>query len=382
MKALTDVFAHKTKEPGDYTDPSTGGFFLRVSPTGTKTWMVRGDLYAPGPKRSKRVFIRQVKKALGRYPQMDVFTARAAALAFLVTLRDGVDPSPKQAAIETLGQAWDAKVAHDKLYKRAPETIRQFERQRMYVKDWLHRPLNSVTEADVRALFKEMSTENGLAMANAVLTSIKTVYNMHDIPNPARKVKKHKLDRAAVEAKQIERKDVPAIWAGTYREANPQRGGIIRLMYLTGLRFGEARGIQRDRIDFVEHRITIPKTKAGRRFWLPMSDEIEAVVREALQHTWPGNPFLFPAHSEVGNLITTERYNHCFRHFYSSMAGTVVNPLLSELLVGHTVGGIKGVYTHPEIMFPELLEAQRKVSKLLMSFTKEAAGVAPEALLV
>lgn len=370
MKALTDVFAHKTKEPGDYTDPSTGGFFLRVSPTGTKTWMVRGDLYAPGPKRSKRVFIRQVKKALGRYPQMDVFTARAAALAFLVTLRDGVDPSPKQAAIETLGQAWDAKVAHDKLYKRAPETIRQFERQRMYVKDWLHRPLNSVTEADVRALFKEMSTENGLAMANAVLTSIKTVYNMHDIPNPARKVKKHKLDRAAVEAKQIERKDVPAIWAGTYREANPQRGGIIRLMYLTGLRFGEARGIQRDRIDFVEHRITIPKTKAGRRFWLPMSDEIELVVQEALRHTWPNNPFLFPAHSEVGNLITTERYNHCFRHFYSSMAGTVVNPLLSELLVGHTVGGIKGVYTHPEIMFPELLEAQRKVSKLLMSFTK------------
>ncbi len=381
MPKLTDARAQKAA-PGDHSCSETGGFFLRVSKTGSRTWMVRGDLYAPGPRRSKRVFIRQVKKALGRFPEMDVFTARADALAFLKMLRAGEDPSPAHRAVKTLGDAWDAKIEHDTLYNRAPTTIKQFARQKMYVERWLHRPLDSITEADVRALFKEMSTENGLSMANGVLTSIKTVFNMHDVPNPARKVKKHKISREAVEAKQFERKDVPAMWAGLAQDTNPQRAGILRLMYLTGLRFGEARHVRLEHIDFAEHRITIPKTKAGRRFWLPMSAEIEDVVRQAMSHCWPGNAFLFPAHSEEGCLVTTERYNHGFRHFYSSMAGTVVNPLLSELLVGHTVAGIKGVYTHPEIMFPELLEAQRKISKVLMSFTKEAAGVAPEALLV
>lgn len=378
MPKLSDTQAAKLK-PGDHSCSVTGGFFLRVSKTGTRTWMVRGDLYAPGPKRSKRAFIRQVKKALGRYPEMNTEDARAEALAFLKRLRAGEDPQVR--AVITLGDAWDAKLDD---YRNA-RTAAEFKRRKSYLGKLVDRPLTSITTQEIEKLLKAVAENNGESMADGLLTDIKIAINFQikrglNMFNPARPIRKYNPPSTR---EHFTPRDIARMWADWEQDKNLQRAGVLRLMYLTGLRFGNARRIKLEHIDFDEHRIVIPKTKAGRRFYCPMSPEIEDVVREAMKHTRPNNPFLFPADSAEGCLVVSDFYNHGLRHFYSTQAEIAINnPQLVEILLDHTLQGMKRIYTHPETIFPDLLKHQKTISKLLMSFTKEAREVASEALLV
>jgi integrase len=376
-KAITDERARKLTLPGDYICGTTPGFFLRVFETGAKCWMARADLYVEGH------YIRNVKKSVGRFPEMSSREARDAANAVLARIRAGEDPTKDRgpSAVPTFEQAWNAYVGKLESKQRAARTIHGFKRQKQYIpNDWLRRPLNAITADDALELFNKLTKDSGPSMANGVIVSVKSVFNYQRkikphlaIINPAVAVERHEPKPKDPDAR-ISRAKLPALLAQVDADTNPQRRLLNRLLLLTGLRVESASTILRERINFDEHRITILKTKAQRYFWLPMSDEIEAVVREALTHAKPGNPYLFPgrtkgSHITVSKIEDSEFTSHDWRHHYNSVATPLANPITVSLLMDHTVSGVKGIYTHPETIFPEMLEAQRKVSKALMAMT-------------
>ncbi|MBA4131973.1 MAG: hypothetical protein C0519_11170 [Hyphomicrobium sp.] len=376
-KALTDEMARKAKDPGDYTCGKTPGFFLRVFPTGAKCWMARADLYMDGH------YIRNVKKSVGRFPQLDTREARDAANAVLARIRDGEDPTKDRGpnGMPTFEQAWDDYIDRCQRLGRKEKTIRGYKGQRQYIpNDWFRRPLSAITEDDVLDVFKKLSKKTP-PTANAVVITIKSIFNHQrklkprlSIVNPALAVERHPKKEADPD-QLITRDKLPALLKIVDSDKNHQRRLLNRLLFLTGLRVENASTILRERINFEQHRITTPSTKAGRQFWLPMSDEIEAVVREALKHAKPGNPYLFPgrtsgSHISKNKQDDAEHGGHDWRHFFNTVASAHANPIIVSLLTDHTVSGVKGLYTHPEIIFPEMLEAQRKISKALMLLTK------------
>lgn len=377
-KAITDERARKLDKPGDYICGTTPGFFLRVFETGAKCWMARADLYVDGH------YIRNVKKAVGRFPDMSSREARDAANAVLARIRAGEDPTKDRgpSGVPTFEQAWNEYIARCERLGRKAKTIKGYKGQKQYIpNDWFRRPLNTITEDDVLEVFKKLSKKTP-PTANAVVVTIKSIFNHQRkvrprlrLVNPALAVERHsKPDKDPDQL--LTRAKLPALLAVVDADSNPQRRLLNRLLFLTGLRVENASTILRERIDFEHHRITTPSTKAGRQFWLPLSDEIEDVVLEALKHAASGNPYLFPGRTGGSHIVhhkcpDAEHGGHDWRHFYNTVASAHANPVIVSLLMDHTVSGVKGLYTHPEIIFPEMLEAQRKISKALMSLTKQ-----------
>ncbi|MGE3709752.1 MAG: tyrosine-type recombinase/integrase [Hyphomicrobiaceae bacterium] len=381
-KAITDERARKLDKPGDYICGTTPGFFLRVFETGAKCWMARADLYVGGH------YIRNVKKAVGRFPDMSSREARDAANAVLARIRAGDDPTKDRgpSGVPTFEAAWNEYIERCERLGRKAKTIKGYKGQKRYIpNDWFRRPLNAITEDEVLEVFKKLSKKTP-PTANAVVVTIKSIFNHQrklrprlGLPNPALAVERHPKSEKDPD-QLLTRAKLPGFLAQVDADTNPQRRLVNRLMFLTGLRVENASTILRERIDFEHHRITTPSTKAGRQFWLPMSDEIEAVVREALKHAKPGNPYLFPgrtkdSHITVSKIEGSEFTAHDWRHHFNTVASAHANPIIVSLLTDHTVSGVKGLYTHPEIIFPEMLEAQRRISKALMALTKPALKV-------
>src|SRR5215469_13226500 len=82
---LSAVEVHKAKGPAVLHDG--GGLYLRVSPTGAKSWVFRFQL--DGKRRDM---------GLGPYPDISLAEARAKALAHRKQRHDGIDPLAARAA--------------------------------------------------------------------------------------------------------------------------------------------------------------------------------------------------------------------------------------------------------------------------------------------
>ena len=59
---------------------------------------------------------------------------------------------------------------------------------------------------------------------------------------------------------------------------------IIRLLYSTGARIGEALSIRNQDIDFAKHVITLRETKNGRERFLPINPSLEAVLKQYIKY--------------------------------------------------------------------------------------------------
>ena len=81
----------KTAPAGKHYDG--GGLFLRVKPSGARTWVWRGTIRGTGGRR--------VDRGLGPYPVVTLAEARAAALACRRAAFRGVDPRSAEASHHT-----------------------------------------------------------------------------------------------------------------------------------------------------------------------------------------------------------------------------------------------------------------------------------------
>lgn len=301
-------------------DTEVKGFGLRVTPAGKVTFIVQGRV--EGAEGSARITI-------GAYGVFTIDQARDDARELLRMMRRGIDPREAkridQAMKVTLREVADAYFA--RVGKLKKSTSDEMERHVAKVfTAWEHRPITSITEADVRKRYREMATE-GLrgapapGQANLSMTTLRTLINF-----AARQYKRGDgtplIQRNPVDAlkddwivlkprtRDVSEKKVGNVWHALKQarvkpfNADALAGiDLAMFLLLTGARRNEGAALTWDRVDLDEGWWHIPDPKNANPVWLPLSTQAVALL--ASRPRTEGNPHVFASRSKTGHIVDT-----------------------------------------------------------------------------
>ncbi|HUS91037.1 MAG TPA: tyrosine-type recombinase/integrase [Phycisphaerae bacterium] len=171
-----------------YKDERTAGLYVRVLPSGRKTF-----------EFVKHKGRRWTRLAIGVFPTMTVGQARAEAARLAGLLAQGDHPGEERRRARqemTFGELFEMYLeGHAKPHKRTwQQDQQQFDRN---LTPWQHRPLSDIRRADVAELHAKIGRSRGRYQANRVLALISVVFNYAqgigcEGANPAKGVKKFK----------------------------------------------------------------------------------------------------------------------------------------------------------------------------------------------
>jgi integrase len=378
-----------------FWDTELSGFGVLVSgATDVKTYVAQASLKTGNRRRV----------TIGRCDRLKLAEARVHAREVLAQMALGEDPKARS-AILTLQTALDAYVAGRKAKTKAA-TLDGYRRDcRMYLSDWLPKPLAEITPDmvekrhariadDIRAQKPDSNESAGQARANNVMKVFRLLYahaseRCEDLPpSPIRRLKRSWF-KVHPRQRVIKFEDLPAFHAALGNLANPILADYIRLLMYMGLRRREAAAMRWSWIDFGARTITIPaeRTKAGRALILPMSDLVYnlLVARRAIGTS---GEFVFFANTASGHVEemkyafdAIERATgiksscHDLRRLFCTIADSCeISTIAIAAMMNHALP--KNVTSGYVIMSPERL---RKPVELIAAKIKELCQIAAPA---
>jgi integrase len=363
-----------------YWDEKLRGFGVLVSgTTNGKSFVVQRDL--PGGN-TRRVTI-------GPTNVLTLEAARKRAGTVLGDLYKGVDPKAAARERLTLRQALADYLESNKQLrdKSAADYRAGIER---HLACWLDQPLRSINPQMVKdrhaAIAEEVKRDGrykGESTANGVMRALRTLWNFAaesnpNLPtNPVRILRRswfvvHRRDRL------VRNDELPKFYGAVRALPNQIAADYLTLLLFTGLRREEAASLTWADVDLTARVIRIPgpRTKAGRKLDLPMTDYVHDlfVTRRAIGQ----EQFVFPSNSRAGYLAEPKFFLnqvalktgirvsvHDLRRTYITVAESCdISPLALKALVNHSLG--RGVTEGYVQMTPERLRepAQRVTDKL------------------
>ncbi len=336
----------------DIRDDVVPGLILRVSPTGARSFAL--DRVVRGRRRHA---------TLGDAETMTVPEARREAreliAAFTETVRKDGDPRTPGHPMTAFADEFLERQAH-RWKPRTRET-----NVRMVEKDILpafgNLTVDAITSGHVRDWFAAMSGRPGVAnRAMPVLSMMMRMaelwgYRAHN-SNPCKNTKRYKTKpkERFLTAEEMARLNAvltrDEFWC-------PHIVAIVRLLMLTGCRFGEIASLEWDWIR--NKRIFLPDSKSGpRTIWL--SSAARAVI-DAIPRHGPDCPYLFPARPPTRPVDNIEyHWNrirneaglpglrlHDLRHSWASVAAmNGVDMVTIAKLLGHALVETTERYVH------------------------------------
>ena len=239
---LTDRFCDRTKPTDkrvDYFDSKTTGFFLRISPTGVRSFAV---LFGPEKKR--------VLMTLGRYPRLSLAKARTLAMEAMTRAHAGEDPRRGSAmTVADVVQLYldqhvrptlkSAKAVERRLKKNCLPFIGTVALAELHKRD-MHRVTARIIErgkqVEAARVFEDVRAAIRWATAEGHL-------DFNPLEGMRKPAARPPRDRVLSDA------ELAKLWNGL-DVALPRSktvANIIRLCLLTGARSGEVAGIQPER---------------------------------------------------------------------------------------------------------------------------------------
>lgn len=338
-KRWLDGLTNHTKKDTFYRDTELKGFGVKITPTGTVSFIAEARIKHGGSKRT----------ALGRYPLLSVEQARNKAHKVLAQYRDGKDPvqlereeREREAAEKSLQSALAVtlgSVLDDFLQARRLKSKTEYDYKNTFkhcFEDWRNRPIRDITRKDVEKKFREIQDkggrskkEKGTAQANKAMRILHSLFNhamAEEIAqnkrlidrNPVEVIKEKRLRKTLKpRSGSIPLHKVGKLLTAAVELENETVGDIITLLLFTGLRRNEALSLRWENVDLLQKYIKIPDTKNGLDHLLPLSAGVQAMLVERKQKAvggkplsikklapiMPENPWVFPASSGPGHLI-------------------------------------------------------------------------------
>jgi len=288
-----------------YFDTDLTGFGIYTKGK-TKTYFVKS-----------RVGKKQIKITIGRASLFTLAEARVEAKAKLSQMASGIDPVAVKRA-EEVAETTLEKAMEKYLETRSlkPGTVLTYNKLfRLYMSDWLKKPISSITKEMIAQRHKRVSTNNGSAPANNLMRTFRAVYNfarsLSDgaIPeNPVSRLTEtrqwNKVDRRRTFLKSHELQH----W---YNAATKIQNFMIRdyllLILFTGLREKEGLNLTWEHVDMQDRSFTVAKelTKNGRPHTLPMSNFIYNIFERL--HKLKTNGYVFPGSGKEGHLVESAK---------------------------------------------------------------------------
>lgn len=333
-------------------DTELRGFAVLCSGiTNARTFVVQRDL--PNGK-TRRLTVAAVT-------ELSLDKARDRAADMLDGLRRGVDPKVKVVA-PTLRWSLDNYLAAMKRLR--PASVRVYKQIERTLEPWMDLELREITSEMVEerhraiaaAIGKNGTRYSGTSTANGAMRTLRILWNFAAEraelpPNPVRRLKRQWYDEPR-RTRMVRAEDLPKFYDAVRSLKNAVARDYLLLLLFTGFRRGEAATLRWDDIDLTEHviRLPAPRTKAGRKLDLPMSDLVRdlLVARRSL-----GNAgFVFPGPGASGHISDTgsplsvienaagiKVSAHDLRRTFITIAESAdISPLALKALVNHSLG--------------------------------------------
>lgn len=166
---LTAAKCPAGKERLSLYDARTPGLALRITPSGSKTFIRYGKVNGL-PQRVR----------LGGFPDISIEQARKLAATTTGQISSGVDPMAEKRAtrmrVQTLGELWTWYLEnHAKPRKRSWKTD-EYRWKKYLESKWGSRRLSDITRGDVQALMTQIGKEHSTG-ANRVLALLSVMFS-------------------------------------------------------------------------------------------------------------------------------------------------------------------------------------------------------------
>tara|TARA_R110002110_G_scaffold414910_1_gene646363 strand:+ start:209 stop:1414 length:1206 start_codon:yes stop_codon:yes gene_type:complete len=335
-------------------DSQTRGLGLRITPSGTKTWVM---MY--------RVDGKQRRLTLGRYPDLPLADARTEATKHLTTIAKGADPvelleTQKRDRIEKRSNRLD-HVSEEFIERYAKPKNRSWQEtqrilNREVIPHWGKRSVSDITRRDVISLIDDIS-DRAPFMANRTLSAVRRFFNWcveRDMLaiNPAAGVKPPATEKSR--DRVLSDDEIKNFWTGCDKLGWPF-GPAFKLMLVTGQRRDEVAGMRWDDLNIENALWTLSRTqtKSDRLHEVPLSSlalEIIQSVPRTGEHVFTTNgrtPIsgFSKAKRELDETseVTDWRIHDLRRTVASAMARIGIAPHVIEKVLNHAGGQISGV---------------------------------------
>jgi integrase len=308
---INKSFVDKAELPTDkdqvfYRDGELKGFALRVTTTGTKSFVVEKNI----GNRVRRI-------TLGKYGALTAEQARKEAQKLIGEIATGGDPIARKRAIQmnatTLKQVFIDYMDTRKSLKKT--TIANYNQVLSKAfSQWSDRPLINITKDNVSNLHKKLGQEHGEAYANLAMRLLRALFNFAAgqyedaqgrslvTDNPVKRLSQtrawYKIERRQTFIKAHEL----APWhCGIQQVQNETLRDYLLLILFTGLRRREAATLTWEQIDLTAKTLTVSETKNNETHTLPLSDYLLGLLEQ--RYLARINQYVFPGTGAAGHII-------------------------------------------------------------------------------
>jgi integrase len=381
MSNFTDTYIKSLKLKAErFEEYEGGGFGIRVTPAGTKTWVYR---YKINGKTDK--------VTLGHYPVMSLANARARFAELSQQRKDGLSPKAlieqkQQKENNTVGKLvndWYANYAAK--HRKKPLQIKQ-QIDADIIPSLGRISLEALQTTDIVAALDKIVKRGAHIHANRVLSTIKQALNYavsrgNIKHNPAGGIRSR--DIGGIEKPRdrvLSIAEIKKIWLfldGDENSMSLQIKNAIKIMLLTGVRTSELRLATWDQFSFEQSLWTIPaeNSKGGIIHRVHLSSQVIELLTELNQSIKSkfvlsgadksvclSENTLARAISRIQERVGLPRWTaHDLRRTFATHLGETlrVDPVVIEKCLGHKMPRIMATYNKNE-MLPEREDALKK----------------------
>jgi integrase len=367
-----------------HPDPELRGHYVRIQPSGTKTFAV----IARNPVTRKQEWA-----TVGAVDTLPIAEARRLAQTALARIRAG------QPAFEPPVQSFEA-VAREWLKRHVAAKGLRSEKQITGLLDlhvfhfWKGRPFLSIRRSDVTALLDDVEDNHGARQADAVLTVVRSIMNWFatrhdDYQPPIIRGMRRQNPKEQVRERILADDEIRAIWKAA--EANGTFGAFVRIALLTAQRRAKIMTMRWADISD-DGEWTIPQEKrekdSAKSLMLPPAalDIIRAQPRLG------ENPYVFASARTDRTINGLSKMKRRFDARLSGVAHWTIHDLRrtarslmsragissehAERVMGHAIAGVEGVYDQHKYA-DEKADALRRLAVLIDAIVCPRPNVVP-----
>ncbi len=347
-KRLTDTGVAALKPRAkmySFPDPQLPGMYVRVMPTGSRSYVA----VARDPRG------KQVWHTIGNAAHVGVDAAREAARAAIAAIKAGADRAGPQ-SFQKVAEQWLARAVDAKGLRTANRVRNDVER--LVLSSWGGRDFTSIRRGDVALLLDDIERLAGPVSADKVLAHLSNLFGWYaarhdDYASPiVRGMRRSKPSERARE-RVLTDDEIRALWSvrGAFAD-------FCRVLLLTGQRREKVAAMRRDDLDGAVWTIDTQDREKGNAGELVLTaDAVEIIDR---QPRLASNGFVFASRRGDGHmngwskskktlddaLGSTKpwRLHDLRRTARSLMSRAGVQPLVAELVLGHSQKGVAKIY--------------------------------------
>jgi integrase len=335
-----------------FPDPELRGHYVRVSPSGTKSFaVVRRD-----PSTGKQVWA-----AIGTADVMRIEEARGRARIALQRIKEGLPAiEPRPEAPETFRQVaenWMKRHVEAKGLRTRAEIERALDKYVM--PDWQDRDFTGIKRSDIATLLDRIEDDHGARQADLVLAYLRAMATWYAARRDDYVPPFIRGMRRAAPAKRervLSDDELRAIW----REAEKpgQLGAVIRLALLTAQRREKVASMRWEDIEGEVWTVPAEARSKGTGGALKLPAAAQAII--AAQPRQKDNPHVFAGRTKGSHFDGFSKARRALddalpempgwtihdlrRSARSLMARAGVRPDIAERVLGHVLAGVEGVY--------------------------------------